>query len=142
VPALSYNLPPVPKPAPIQQVDQPAAPPAAPVVQTAHDVEPPHDAQPATPAPAGNIGVPVSNDAGAAAAAVNAQKLRQSAGGDLDTLAMELRGNGLDAEHRDDFAAAEYYYQQVEQLPRDHWPGDIDQLLKDAHQKVLGGDSH
>jgi hypothetical protein len=144
VPALSYNLPPVPKPAPTQQVDQPAAPPAAPVVQTAHDVEPPHDSQPATPAsaPAANIGVPVSNDAGAAAAAANAQKLRQSAGGDLDTLAMELRGNGLDAEHRDDFAAAEYYYQQVEQLPRDHWPGDIDQLLKDAHQKVLGGDTH
>jgi hypothetical protein len=137
VPALSYNLPSVPKPVPIQQVDQPAPP----VVQTAHDAEPPHDSQPATPTTAANVIVPESNDAGAVAAAANTQKLRQSAGGDLDTLAMELRGNGMDAEHRDDFAAAEYYYQQVEQLPRDHWPGDIDQLLKDAHQKVLGGDT-
>ncbi|MGD0464399.1 MAG: hypothetical protein ABSB74_18095 [Tepidisphaeraceae bacterium] len=128
VAALSYNLPPVPKPT---AVEQPAS-----------VVQPSHDSQPASPSVATNIVVPGPNDARTAAAAANSQKLRQSAAGDLDTLAMQLRGNGLDAEHREDFAAAEYYYQQVEQLPRDHWPGDIDQLLKVAHQRVIDGDAH
>jgi hypothetical protein len=128
VPALSYNLPPVPKPAP---AEQPAS-----VVQPAHDSPSP------SPSVATNIVLPGPNDANTAAAAATSQKLRQSAGGDLDTLAMQLRGNGLDAEHRADFAAAEYYYSQVEQLPHDHWPGDIDQLLKGAHEKVSGGDTH
>ncbi len=120
-------------PTPAAVTQAPSTPPAA--VQ-------PVQQQPAAPSSvAANIGVPTPNDASTAAAAATADKLRQSDGGDLDTLAMELRGNGLDAEHRQDFAAAEYYYQQVEQLPRDHWPGDIEQLLKDVHQKVVAGES-
>lgn len=119
------------KPAAITQA--PSTPPPA--------VQPVHQGPPASPSLAPNMGIPSPNHASTAAAAAAADKLRQSAGGDLDTLAMELRGNGLDAEHRQDFAAAEYYYQQIEQLPRDHWPGDIEQLLKDAHQKVASGDS-
>ncbi len=129
VPTLSYNLPPVAK--------SPPPEPAASIVHPAPDLSSSSSSSTAT-----NIVVPGPNDASTAAAAAASQKLRQSAGGDLDTLSMELRGNGLDAEHREDYAAAEYYYQQVEQLPRDHWPGDIDQLLKDAHQKVLDGESH
>ena len=120
-----------PKPAAIK----PAPATLPPVAQPVH--EPP----PASASVATNIVVRSPIDASTAAAAAAADKLRQSAGGDLDTLAMELRGNGLDAEHRQDFVAAEYYYQQVEQLPHDHWPSDIDELLKDAHQKVVAGDS-
>lgn len=134
VPALSYNLPPVPRPAPAEQ--------PAPNGQPASVVQPAHDSPSPSPSVATNIVLPGPNDADTAAAAATSQKLRQSAGGDLDTLAMQLRGNGLDAEHRADFAAAEYYYSQVEQLPHDHWPGDIDQLLKGAHEKVIGGDTH
>ena len=73
------------------------------------------------------------------AAADTTSKLRQSTGGDLDLLAMKLRNNGLDAEARQDFAAALYYYQQVETLPSDHWPGDIDRLLKNVQKRALGG---
>ncbi len=137
IPPMSYTLPPVSKPT----FEQPAAS----VIQPTHHDAPPPALAPTIPAPApteSNTVTPSQNDAGTAAAAAAAQKLRQSAGGDLDTLAMELRSNGLDAEHRSDFAAAEYYYQQVEDLPHDHWPGDIDQLLKDAHQKVTDGANH
>jgi hypothetical protein len=101
------------------------------------------------PAPPANI-VPVpppSNDSPAAsippvdprttAAAEATEKLRASVGGDLDTLAMKLRWNGKDAEARKDYIAAQYYYQQVENLPRDHWPSDIDQLLKDVQKRLL-----
>jgi hypothetical protein len=70
------------------------------------------------------------------AAAEATEKLRASAGGDLDTLAMQLRSNGLDAQHRQDYIAAQYYFQQVENLPRDHWPGDIDHLLKDVQRHL------
>jgi hypothetical protein len=51
---------------------------------------------------------------------------------DLDALAMQMRANGLDAEARHDFAAAQYYYEQIEKLPKEHWPADTDQLLKAA----------
>jgi len=71
------------------------------------------------------------------AAAEATEKLRASVGGDLDTLAMKLRWNGKDAEARKDYIAAQYYYQQVENLPRDHWPSDIDQLLKDVQKRLL-----
>jgi hypothetical protein len=137
IPPMSYTLPPVSKPT--------IAMPAATILQpTHHDAPPPALApapEPSAPAESSTV-TPSRTDAGTAAAAAATEKLRQSAGGDLDTLAMELRSNGMDAEHRNDFAAAEYYYQQVEQLPHDHWPGDIDELLKDAHQKVVDGANH
>ena len=78
-------------------------------------------------------------DPATVAAADAASKLRQSSGGDLDLLAMKLRNNGLDAEARQDYAAAQYYYQQVELLPSDHWPGDIDRLLKNVQKRIAGG---
>jgi hypothetical protein len=53
---------------------------------------------------------------------------------DLDALAMQLRANGLDAESKHDYAAAQYFYEQIEKLPRDHWPADTDQLLKAAQK--------
>jgi hypothetical protein len=53
---------------------------------------------------------------------------------DLDSLAMRLRANGLDAESRRDYAAAQYYYEQIEKLPREHWPADTDQLLHNARK--------
>jgi hypothetical protein len=79
-------------------------------------------------------------DSHTAAAAEATEKLRASAGGDLDTLAMHLRSNGLDAQHRQDYVAAQYYYQQVETLPRDHWPGDIDLLLKEVQKHLAAGE--
>jgi len=97
------------------------------------------------PAPPANV-VPPSNDPPTAstpavdpqtsAAAQATERLRASAGGDLDTLAMRLRSNGLDAQHRQDYIAAQYYFEQVETLPRDHWPGDIDHLLKDVQRHL------
>jgi hypothetical protein len=119
-------------PKPAANVQLPSTP--APIVQPNPDPK---------PAPIGtNVAVLPQSDPATAAAAAAADKLRQSDGNDLDRLAMELRSNGMDAEHRQDFEAAKYYYQQVEQLPHDHWPGDIDQLLKGASKKVVGGDSH
>jgi hypothetical protein len=53
---------------------------------------------------------------------------------DLDALAMRLRSSGLDAEGRHDYAAAQYFYEQIEKLPRDHWPADTDSLLKNAQK--------
>jgi hypothetical protein len=100
---------------------------------------PPPITTPAKPAPAAS-GVPVPSpsveshqtpsDLRTAAAAEATEKLRAAAGNDLDELAMRLRVNGMDAEHRHDYFAAQYYFQQVEKLPRDHWPSDIDNLLK------------
>jgi hypothetical protein len=69
------------------------------------------------------------------------QKLRTADAGDLDQFAMDLRNDGLDAEHRQDYLSAQYYYQQVEGLSRDHWPQDIDQLLKDVQRRLSSSDA-
>jgi uncharacterized OB-fold protein len=55
---------------------------------------------------------------------------------ELDTLAMTLRSNGLDAESHHDYVTAISCYQQIEKLPRDHWPSDTEQLLQTAIQRV------
>jgi hypothetical protein len=128
-------------PAPTQQPTQPppaissfAAPPAdapqAPA-QTAPAKNPP----PTVDAPV-VTSTPAPIDPRVAAAADVAAKLRQEASGDLDSLAMELRSSGLEAEAKQDYASAQYFYQQVEALPSDHWPGDIDRLLKNVDKHV------
>jgi hypothetical protein len=76
-----------------------------------------------------------------ASAADEANKRRQADAGDLDQLAMDLRNDGLDAEHRQDYLSAQYYYQQVEGLSRDHWPQDIEQLLKDVQHRLSSTDA-
>jgi len=53
---------------------------------------------------------------------------------DMDTKAMHLRADGMDAEARGDFTAATYFYEQIEKLPKDHWPIDIDQRLQAARK--------
>jgi hypothetical protein len=68
-------------------------------------------------------------------------KLRQADAGDLDQLAMDLRSDGLDAEHRQDYFSAQYFYQQVESLSRDHWPQDIEQRLKDVQHRLSSSDA-
>jgi len=128
-----------PTPAPVS--DRPVAPPPAPApapVVTAPAPQPaPEPApQPAAVAVAPPAVVKPAVDSSTAVAEQTVQQLRQSTGGDLDELAMQLRSNGLDAEGRQDFSAAEYYFQQVENLPRDHWPSDIDQLLKEVQQRL------
>ena len=70
------------------------------------------------------------------AAAEATEKLRASAGGNLDKLALALRRNGLIAQGKHHYIAAQYYFQQVETLPRDHWPSDIDHLLKDVQKHL------
>lgn len=57
---------------------------------------------------------------------------------DLDSLAMQLRRDGLDAESRHDYMTAASYYEQVERLPREHWPTDTDQLLQAARNRIKG----
>jgi len=129
----------------------PPKPPASALPAVSNDGTPNNPAPPLPkPAPPANV-VPVptpSNDSPVAsppppvdprttAAAEATEKLRASAAGDLDTLAMHLRSNGLDAQHRQDYVAAQYYYQQVENLPRDHWPSDIDLLLKEVQKHLL-----
>jgi hypothetical protein len=123
-----------------------------------NDVVPNNSAAgPAKPTPPANI-VPVPtplSDSPAAsgapvdprttAAAEATEKLRASAGNDrdkLDKLAMQLRINGMDAEGHKDYIAAQYYYQQVETLPRDHWPSDIDHLLKEVQKHLVPSDAH
>jgi hypothetical protein len=86
----------------------------------------PSDAKTPTPPPAA-VNVPTAApDAGAPS----------STGDDLDALAMKLHNQGLDAEARHDYASAVSYYQQIEKLPREHWPADTEQLLSAAQQKV------
>jgi hypothetical protein len=55
---------------------------------------------------------------------------------ELDTLAMQLRRNGLDAEARRDYASAASFYEQIERLPHEHWPSDTDQLLQAARKQT------
>jgi hypothetical protein len=130
----------IPSPPPVKQ--QPA------VQQTATAPQPSPAPQPASqqPAPAAPIvasdKVRSSSETSPSNAAATAEQLRQSAGGDLDSLAMDLRANGMEAEGRHDYSAAVYYYQQVETLPHDHWPGDITELLAGARQKLAASDSH
>jgi hypothetical protein len=129
---------PAPTPAPAPVISAPAPTPAPAPAPVKPVVQPP---PPPPPAPVAAAPQPQASSSTAAAEA-NAEKLRQSAGGDLDELAMELRSNGMDAEARQDYAAAEYYYQQVENLPRDHWPSDIDQLLKNVEKRLADSDTH
>jgi hypothetical protein len=95
-----------------------------------------------TPAPAFHFDPPTVTDPRTRAAAQVAAKLRQADNGDLDTLAMQLRGDGMDAENSQDFVSAQYFYQQVEALPRDHWPGDIEQRLRDVQTRLAAADGH
>jgi hypothetical protein len=53
----------------------------------------------------------------------------------LDSIAMQLRAKGMDAESQHNYSLAEYIYEQIEkQLPREHWPADIELRLKYARQ--------
>jgi hypothetical protein len=120
----NINSQPTPPPAPVIQHTNPTP---APVT---HDVPPPANASTpivtSTPTPDPRI----------TDAATTTAKLRRTDGSDLDQLAMDLRSNGLDAEHRQDLYSAQYFYQQVESLPRDHWPNDIDLLLKNVQKQL------
>lgn len=153
VQAPSAAAPSVQAPAPAPAAQKPVVQQAAPVdnapvsqpqPQPQPQVQPTVTAPPpVVPAPAPvATAPPVDNSASTNEAAATTEKLRQSAGGDLDELSMQLRSNGLDAEGRQDYAAAEYYFQQVENLPRDHWPGDIDQLLKDVQKRLADAGNH
>jgi hypothetical protein len=61
---------------------------------------------------------------------------------DLDELAMKLHNEGLDAEARHDYASAVAYYQQIEKLPREHWPADTEQLLSAAQERAAATAGH
>ena len=45
---------------------------------------------------------------------------------------MSWRNSGLDAEQRHDYAAAVYFYEKIEKLPKEHWPTDTESLLAGA----------
>ena len=111
----------------------PPAPPASPPVAVSQNTPPLVIDSPVT------TSTPVDAD-GSAAETVT--KLRESSGGDLDSLAMKLRNSGLDAEARQDYTTALYFYQQVESLPNDHWPSDIDRLLKTVQKRIVAGNFH
>jgi hypothetical protein len=85
---------------------------------------------PATAPPISSAPASVATGGDSAPAAAPAD----NSGGDLDAQAMHLRSNGLDAEGRHDYAAAQFFYEQIEKLPREHWPADTDQLLKNAQK--------
>jgi hypothetical protein len=124
----SPAAPPVVNPTPVPQPPPPAPVAIAQNLPPAPSNPPPsNDNSTATPAP-------IPNDPGTAAAAETFAKLKQSCGDDLDSLAMKLRNNGLDAEAKQDYTSARYFYEQVESLPADHWPSDIDRLLKSAEK--------
>jgi hypothetical protein len=126
------DSPPITTPAPAEAPKKQPVVPSTPPVQHAA----PAPIPPPAVASAAHIPPDHSDAAAPPAAAAAAEQLRQAADGDLDSLAMELRSNGLDAEHRQDYSSAEYYYQQVEKLPHDHWPGDIEQLLQGARERL------
>jgi hypothetical protein len=109
------------------------SPPPAPPVAVSQNTPPPVIDSPVT------TSTPVDADGGAAETVA---KLRESSGGDLDSLAMKLRNSGLDAEARQDYTTALYFYQQVESLPNDHWPSDIDRLLKTVQKRIVAGNFH
>ena len=121
----------VPNPPPLQTGLIPAA--AAPAHEQMAPIKPPQIDAPITTS--------TPQDPRIVSAADEVSKRRQADAGDLDQLAMDLRNDGLDAEHRQDYLSAQYYYQQVEGLSRDHWPQDIDQLLKDVQRRVTSSDA-
>jgi hypothetical protein len=124
-----------PLPAPVVT---PAPPPAvAPTPAPAVATQTPN---PAPPQSNDNPPAASSSNSGIASAAQTVAKLKQSCGDDLDSLSMKLRNSGLDAEARQDYASARYFYEQVEALPPDHWPSDIDRLLKNVVQKHFDND--
>lgn len=125
-------VPTTPQPSPVIAS---APPPVQVAQQQPVATQPPATAPPMIDAPV-TTSTPLVADPRTNAAAETVAKLRHSTAGDLDDLAMELRSNGLDAEHRQDFAAAQYYYEQVKALPSDHWPSDIDFLLKDVQKRT------
>jgi hypothetical protein len=86
-----------------------------------------------TPQPAPATAAPAASDT-AAAPAPSAE--------DLDELAMKLHNEGLDAEARHDYASAVAYYQQIEKLPREHWPADTEQLLSAAQERAAATAGH
>jgi hypothetical protein len=82
----------------------------------------------ATPVP--DSSKPISSSDSSLPASVSEQLSAQ----EMDTKAMHLRADGMDAEARGDFTAATYFYEQIEKLPKDHWPIDIDQRLQAARK--------
>jgi hypothetical protein len=120
-------------------VDSPVAP-SAPQENPAQN----QDTQSQTPAPAPQPQPQPQDDSNNAPANLPMVSTAQNSGEDLDSLAMRLRLSGLDAEARHDYAAAQYFYQQIEKLPKDHWPADTDQLLKNAQKmnQSAAGDQH
>jgi len=122
-PPWSAKLPKVETP-----ITTPTAPVAAPETPVAAPTAPSNSSETKAPAPqpaAANL-PPASSDAGAVAASDE----------DLDQLAMKLHNQGLDAEARHDYASAVGYYQQIEKLPREHWPADTQELLNAAQQRA------
>jgi hypothetical protein len=140
---------------PLNPPDWAMAPPSnAPPVDSGSSSDNTSSANKSSPVPAGQPSIPSpsasdggsdstysNSDPGTSAAAAAAERLRQKAGTDLDTLAMQLRNDGMDAESRQDFISAEYFYHQVESLPRDHWPGDIQQLLQNVEHKIQSNET-
>ena len=114
---------------------QASVPPPAPVPDTPAPT-------PDTPAPAPDNSTVVDNSPPAPTPAPTPTPTQDLSSDDMDALAMRLRSNGLDAEAKHDYAAAQYDYEQIEKLPRDHWPADTDVLLKNAQRmnQSAGGD--
>jgi hypothetical protein len=121
------NPTPTPAPAPAPTAVPVVQQQAPPVVQTQTPPPPAHDTPITTSLPPDSR-ISTAQDA--------VTKLRQEDGTDLDQFAMDLRSDGLDAEHRQDYFSAQYFYQQVETLSRDHWPQDIEQRLKDVQHRL------
>ena len=51
-------------------------------------------------------------------------------------LSMVMFTNAIDAESRRDYRAAVYYYEQIEKLPKEDWPGGLEIRLEAARKQA------
>lgn len=129
LPFIPPALPPAPQPSPT--VSAPAPSPA-PAPSTAAPTSPPItqvDPAPATP------DVPSAADP---APSDESSSSTDNGGDDPFTRSRTLRNRAIDAENSGNYAEAVSLFEQIKQLPREAWPGDLELRLKAARANLEG----
>jgi hypothetical protein len=134
-PHQASNVPPTNARAPTPSDSAPKSP-AAPVADTSH---PPAEAPapPVTPAPA-----PTPAPASVAESPADTPAPPDSADDDPFAKARTLRRRGIDAENAGDYANAVTLFEQIKDLPREAWPGDLELRLRAAKANAEGKPLH
>jgi hypothetical protein len=99
------------------------------------------DTPPTSPTPATVVPSPAPTPA-ATDTATNSTDTSPPADDDPFTKARNLRRKAIDAENSGDYKAAVTLFEQIKELPRDTWPGDLELRLKAAKANAEGKPRH